>query len=156
FFFRASLHILEKQPDRDHGVVRLHRVSVAGLAAALSARLLIVLSQDWNHRVSDYRRDARSSQSKHAGAHAVYRWWWSGHSGKTISIRLHHDRVRRDFRFPRTDLFGHDAEDDREGNGYAHDRIRKHVDGRRCRRSGADRRDVAFPGRLLCYQHATT
>ena len=115
-FVGSNVHAFAQQPDRDHGGLRLHRVSVAGLDAALPARLSVVVLEDRNDRVPDHRRDPRPSESEHAGVHAVYCRWRTGNSRQALSVCFHHDRVRRDFGFSRAYLFRHDAEDDRERN----------------------------------------
>ena len=74
-------------------------------------------------------------------------------AGKALSIRLHHDCLRRHQRFSRADFLRHDAQDDCEGNRRAHDRLRQHADGRHRRRRGVDCRDVSVSRRLLRHQH---
>ena len=69
--------------------------------------------------------------------------------GQALPVRVHHHRLRRDQRLPRAGRQRHHAQDDRQGERRAHDRLRRDADGRPRRRGRADRR-------LLARARATT
>ena len=70
-------------------------------------------------------------------------------SGTSVSVPLHHYRVRRGVGLPRAHLFGHDAEDDRARGPRALHRLRRHANGVLCRDHGAGGGNDARPGDLL-------
>src|SRR2546430_928102 len=76
----------------------------------------------------------------HAGAHAVrVARGGPGVRGKTLSIRVHHDRVRGDLGIPLARGVRHHAQDDRARVRRPADRLRRHADGVVRGRDGDDR-----------------
>ena len=53
----TCVHVVAQYTDCVDGRLWFYRFCTAGLDAAVSARLLVVLSQDWHHRFSDSWRD---------------------------------------------------------------------------------------------------
>src|SRR6185437_4016930 len=85
------LHTFAQRLDHTDGWIRLHRLSIACMDVALSARLPVVIFENWHDRISDHRRHSGSSKLEHAGAHAFHGGRWSGYSRQALSVRVYHD-----------------------------------------------------------------
>ena len=83
-----------------------------------------------------------------AGRHAVRRRHGPDLRRQGVSVRVHHDRVRRDLGFPRADLLRHHAEAARERARRALHRLRRDGGGVVRRDHGDDRRVRARSRRL--------
>ncbi len=119
--------------------LRLRGLRAAGLVAAHSARLSEHFSEAGNGRGARDRGDPDPSDAANAGAFALHRWDRSCLCRTGFSLRLHHDRLRRGFRFSLADRIRHDAEN--AGTRIAHSRHRLRRDGDRDdgRADGVDR-----------------
>ena len=88
--------------------------ALAGLAAALPARLSLNLPQDRHDHAARDRHRAGAARSEDAGGHAVHRRDRPGVVGQPVPLPFHHHRLRRGVRFPLAHRVRHDAEDDRQ------------------------------------------
>ena len=96
FVMGHCIHAFAAQSNSFDGRLWFHRVSFAGLVAALPARLSVVLPEDRNRCDPDFGRDSGASQPANAGNHPVCFRRRAGRARQSLSLRLHHDRLRRD------------------------------------------------------------
>ncbi len=92
---------------------------------------------------------AADAAAEDAGGHAVHRRHRPGVRRQAVPVCVHHDRVRRDLRFPRAHLERHHAEDGDARERRAPDRLRLDADRVAGRPDGDDRGGDARSGRLL-------
>ena len=77
------------------------------------------------------------------------------HQRQAFSILVRHHCLRSHLRFSFTRFLGHNAQDARQGDGCAHDRVWCDAVRVAGGRAGVDRRVLHAPGRLLCHQHGS-
>src|SRR5205085_2891233 len=70
-----------------------------------------------------------------------------------LSVRPQLDRLAGHQCMPRANSFRRDGESDREGNRRAHEWVRQHVDGGKCRRGRVDCGDIPISRGLICDQY---
>ena len=101
--------------DSDYRVW-IRGVSVAGLAAACSSRLLEHFCEAGDDCAAGAGNYCDSSHTAHAGANPVYRRLGPGFRGQDFSFRLHHHCLWRDQRLPLADLERHHTQTDFPGD----------------------------------------
>ena len=109
-----DLHAVQEADLADHPGLRLSGFFPARLAAALPARLSFDVSQAGNDYPAGGRHLFRAATPADAGTYALRPRRRPGDSRRGLPVRIHHDRLRRPFRFPCHYRHGNDAEDGRQ------------------------------------------
>ena len=122
----GGLHLVRHRDRLGGDDLRLDRVRVARVAAPHAARLPFRVHEGRNDPDTGHRDHRADAAAQDAGDHAVRGRHRARVRGQVVSLRLHHDRVRRGVRLPRARGQRHDAED-------ADARVRRHA--RRLRRA---------------------
>ena len=115
------------------------RVDFAGLDVAYAARLSQHVFEAWHSRHA--RRRGRADQSDPANArhYKIHRRQRPCLRRAGVSLRLHHHRLRRRFRFSLAHCFRHDAENDQARVAHPQHRLRRDGNGNDGRVNGDDR-----------------
>ena len=145
---RRLVHLHRAATGADGGRLRLRRLGAAGVAAARAARLSVDLHQGRRDSSAGDRRADRPSRPADALGDEVHRRNRPGLVGRPLPLPVHHHRLRRRVGLARADLFGNDAEDDRERAPDPFHRLRRDADGI-VRRHHGDGRRVDDPARRL-------
>ena len=111
--------------------LRIRRLGLAGVAAALPARLSVELSEDRHGRAARHCGASGQSETPSAAGESAFRLGRRAVFRRSdLSVLLHLHHVRRDFRLPRPGVVWHHAEDDFERIAHSHDRLRRDADRR--------------------------
>src|SRR6266550_2845349 len=126
----AAVHPQRHRAHVDDDGVRVHCLGPARMDALVPARLPLDVPEDHHHPGARDRYPGDPPAAPHAGAHAVrVARGGPGVRGKTLSIRVHHNRVRGDLGIPLARGVRHHAQDDRARVRRPADRLRRHADG---------------------------
>ena len=107
----TGIHVVGDEPLVGRHGLRVHRIRAASLVAAGAARLPLGVHEDRHDPAARCRDHLRDAAAQDAGRDAVRRRERAGVRGQAVSVRVHHDRLRRGIRLSRAHLERHVAED---------------------------------------------
>ncbi|CAA9399274.1 MAG: Carbon starvation protein A, partial [uncultured Quadrisphaera sp.] len=146
-------HPEPRDPRGRPGRLRLHRLGAAGVGAADPARLPLDVHEDRRHRPARAGAAHRPPGAGQPGRHRLRpRGERPGVRRVPVPLRLHHHRLRRPLGLPRAHRLRHHAEDDRQGEPGAADRLRRDAHGELRRDQRPHRRLGDRPGAVLRHQ----
>ena len=150
----ALLLALPRRHGLRPGGLRLRRGRLAGLAAALPARLSVQLPQDRHDLSAGDRRHRGQPEARGTHDQPVLRIRRRALLRRTdlpLCVHLHH--VRGHFRVSLAGLLGNDAQDGQQGERHPDDRLRCDADGGTGGRGRPDRGGRAAQRDVLRHQH---